>query len=178
MRLGIKGFHAFIKGPFKKRLLESYEKYEICSEADLECHARNLISDFLEEADPEGKRFRVSVKPYFKDIRIHPDIAVFKRDKPWVLLELKERKQLSEKSARNEQRRLIKAQQHCHPRPKRGYLVYVSRYGDKRALSGPRREGARFFFEIPIVLEECWTRERVAEWEQEFKRRSKFTIQA
>ncbi|MGH9858972.1 MAG: hypothetical protein ACRD5F_02990 [Candidatus Acidiferrales bacterium] len=172
MKPGIKEFHAFLRGPFRKSIRETYEKYLILSEADLQAFAWSLIVEFFRENDPTGRRFRVLNKPYCKDLRIHPDLAVFKRSKPWVLVELKERRKLSVRSAKREWKRLIRAREHLCP--KRAYLVYVARYGDSKALDGPKGKGARYFFELPIVLEDSWTRERIQAWEPEFKKWSKF----
>ncbi len=172
MKPGIKDFHAFVSGRFRKSIRESYEKYLILSEADLQAYAWSLIVDFFREHDPTGLRFRVLNKAYCKDLRIHPDLAVFKKGKPWVLLELKERRKLSGRSANKEWKRLIRAREHL--RPKRAYLVYVARYGESKALHGPKGKGARYFFELPVVLEDSWTRERIQAWEPEFKKWSKF----
>lgn len=111
-------------------------------------------------------------KPYFRDVRIHPDIAVFKRTKPWVLLELKERRRLTERSAQKEGARLIEAKKLL--RPKRGYLLYVARYGKGAVLRGRKGPGTKYFFEVPITLQEFWTIEGITQWEESFKKRSKF----
>jgi hypothetical protein len=168
---GVKEFHDFLTGAFAKEVRSRYEQYQILSEADVQAFAWLLIKNFFEEYDPEGLRFRVFNKPYCKDLRIHPDLAVFKRGKPWVMIELKERKILSERSARREWDRLIAARK-CL-RPKRGYLVYVARYGELKVLNGPKGAGARFFFEIPIVLEQFWTADRISSWERGFRHWSK-----
>ncbi len=172
MRLGVKDFHAFVKGPFAKQIRQAYEELRILSEGDLQAHAWFLIQEYFQQTDPTGKRFKVLNKPYFKDIHIHPDIAVFRRKKPWVLLELKERKRLTYRSARREWERLIRAREIL--RPKRGYLVSVARYANGTVLHGPKGSGARYFFEVPIILEESWMPERIAQWEQSFRKWSKF----
>ena len=172
MKPGIKDFHSFLSGRFRKSIRENYERYLILSEADLQSHAWSLIAGFFREYYPSSP-FRVLNKAYCKDLGIHPDLAVFKKDKPWVLIELKERRKLSARSASKEWKRLIRARKHLHPR--RAYLVYVARYGQPKALAGPKGKGARYFFELPVILEETWTWERVLQWEPEFKRWSKFS---
>lgn len=172
MKPGIKEFHAFMKGSFSKHIREAYEELRILSEGDLQAQAWFLIQQFFQDCGPTGKKFKVLNKPYFKDVRIHPDIAVFRRSKPWMLLELKERKRLTERSARKEWNRLIKARKVL--RPKRGYLIYVARYGNGAVLRGPKGVGAKYFFEVPIVLEDYWTPQRITQWEQGFKKWSKF----
>src|SRR5437879_1072206 len=109
MKPGTREFHEFVKGPFAKQIREAYEKLQILSEADLQAYASQLIQKFFQESVAPNGKFKVMNKPYFKDLGIHPDIAVFKRNKPWVLLELKERRKLTERSARKEWQRLIEA---------------------------------------------------------------------
>lgn len=174
MLSGIKEFHAFIQGPFTKEIRESYEGLQILSEGDLQAQAWFLIRQFFQEHDPTRKKFKVLNKPYFKDLGIHPDIAVFKRAKPWVLFEVKERKRMTEKAAQKEWLRLLYSKKHLHPHPKRGYLVYVARYGCGRILRGRKGAGARYFFELPITLEQFWKNERIVEWEKRFKKWSKY----
>lgn len=173
MKPGIKDFHRFLVGDFSKRLREAYEEHQIVSEADLQAFAWSMVRDFL-LAFEDGFRFKVLNKPYCKDVRIHPDIGVFKRNRAWVLLELKERRRLSEHSARKDWARLVAAKRRL--RPRRAYLVYVARYGNPSALRGPKGEGARYFYEIPIVLEEYWNAARIEKWERHFKEWSKFTV--
>jgi hypothetical protein len=172
MKPGIKQFDAFIKSSFSKQIREAFEELRILSEGDLQAHAWFLIQQFFQELGSTGKKFKVLNKPYFKDVRIHPDIAVFRRAKPWLLIELKERKRLTERSARKEWARLIKAKKLLHP--KRGYLVYVARYGNGAVLRGPKGPGAKYFFEVPIILEDYWTPQRIEQWEKTFKVWSKF----
>jgi hypothetical protein len=174
MKPGIKEFHNFIRGPFKKQICDAFEHLEILSEADLQAIAWLLIRDFLRQYDPASEIFRVLNKPYFKDLHFHPDIAIFRRRNPWVLVELKERKKLTVTSAKKERARLIKAKNAV--RPKRGYLIYVARRGNARILRGPKGPGAKFFFEIPIVLEDMWLPKRITEWEEAFHKWAKFAV--
>jgi hypothetical protein len=172
MKPGIKEFHAFIKGSFSKHIRNAYEDLAILSEADLQALAWFLVRDFLLQYDPGARKFKVLNKPYFKDLRIHPDLAVFRRKKPWVLIELKERKKLTSRSARKEWNRLIRARKLL--KPKRAYLVYVARWGNGRVLTGPKGPGAKFFFEIPITLEDVWLPERIVAWEETFRKWAKY----
>ena len=59
---------------------------------------------------------------------------------------------------------------------KRGYLVYVARYGEKRALLGPKRVAAYHFFEVPIVLELSMKPRDLKEWREGFRLWSKYVI--
>ncbi|HYN15438.1 MAG TPA: hypothetical protein VES66_06585 [Terriglobales bacterium] len=172
MKRGIRDFHAFVMGPLIKAIREKYERYEIVSEADLQAVAWHLIARYFEEGNSTGQQFKVLNKPYCKDLRIHPDLVVFKRSQPWAVLELKERKLLTRRSAQREWERLIKAR-NCL-RPRRAYLVYVARYGRGRLLRGPKGRGARYFFEVPIVLQDIWTDDHISAWEAKFRFWSKF----
>jgi len=177
MKPGIRDFHRFAKGDFKRQLLTRYKRLEILTEADLQAYACELLRKFFRSNDPTGKRFRILNKPFFREIGIHPDVAVFKRGKPWVLFEIKERRDLPERAARKERNRLLEVRQALRgdTRPKRAYLLYAVRRGKKRALPGPKGEGTRYFFEIPIVLQGTWSIDRIKRWEREHKKWSKYT---
>jgi hypothetical protein len=178
MKSGIKELHNFIEVPFVKIIRDAYEHLGILSEADLQAHAWLVIRNFLRQYDAAGKKFRVLNKPYFKDLLIHPDLAIFRRKKPWVLIELKERGELTVRSAKREWDRLIKARKALKKKAvklKRAYLIYVARRGNGRVLRGPKGPGAKFFFEIPIILEEHLVPERVTTWEQDFRPWAKYT---
>jgi len=110
-------------------------------------------------------RFRVLNKPYLRALTTYPDLVIFKRQKPWVVIELKEQRQLSRVAAQKEWLKLIKARNALHP--KRGYFIYVARKGSRKVLSGPKGDGARFFFEVPIVLEHVWTPAKIDAWKIE-----------
>jgi hypothetical protein len=82
MKPGIKEFHAFIRGPFPKLIRDAYEGFRVLSEGDLQSRAWSLLQQLFQEHHSTVKKFEVLNKPYFRDVRIHPDIAVFKRTKP------------------------------------------------------------------------------------------------
>jgi len=89
------------------------------------------------------------------------------------LIELKESKDLPKATAERERAKLLEARAELQEKPKRGYLVYVARYGDPRVLRGPKRGAAYYFFEVPIVLApKGQTLDRA--WRQEFRRWSKY----
>ncbi len=174
MKLSIKALDGFIRGDFKKHILECYENFEILSEADLQAVAWHALKEFVEKNEPNKDRLKVLNKPYIKKLRAHPDLVIFKHRKPWLLIELKEQLKLSLHSAFRERARLLKAYTRLDPKPKRGYLVYVARYGHQKALRGPKGAGARYFFEIPIVMSEWRTKEHVAAWEKIFQTWGKY----
>lgn len=173
MRPGIKEFDKFIRDDLAIKLRDSYTRFEILSEADLQALAWHLIREFLNEFSSKSK-FKVLNKPYFKDLRIHPDLAIFRKDKPWVLIELKESIQLRERTAKKERERLLRVKKKT--KAKRGYLVYVARWGKERVLRGPKGKGAKYFFEVPITLEKVHPESWVDAWEEQFRREAKYIL--
>ena len=99
-RLGIREFNKYIRKELKKEILDSYLHYQILSEADLQYQVCKLISSFLNKYDKEWMKYKVVNKPYLKGLGIHPDLIVFRREKPWVVIELKEGKILKPKNFR------------------------------------------------------------------------------
>ncbi len=159
-----------------KKIRKAYEKPEIFCEADLQAYAWTLIRRFLGRF--KNNRVFVLNKPYFREFHVYPDIVVFKREKPWVIIELKEKRILDTKSESRERekilklRQLIQAAQHKYPR--RGYLIWVARYGTKAVFHGPKGEGARFLFQIPIILNQKWERDKIEEWSKHFRAFSRY----
>ncbi len=176
MSIGLVDVHRFVSGKLKDRLLGKYTAHKIFTEADLQAYTWEFLRRFFRSNHPTKNSFRVLNKPFLRDAGIHPDMAIFKHGKPWVLFEIKERKELPARVARKERARLTKARKKLRrPRPKRGYLLYAIRYGKRKALGGPKGGGARYFFEVPIVLQqEGWSREKIKQWERERKKFSKY----
>ncbi len=174
MKPGIKELHNFMMSDFAKGLRKEYFGFEILSEADLQTVAWRLIREFIDSRG-SSRKFKVLNKPYFKDLRIHPDLAIFYKDKPVVLIELKEGKRLSERTAKKEWKRLIQIKEKT--KAKRGYLAYVARWGIGKTLKGRKGKGAKYFFEVPVTLEEVHTKAEVAEWEERFRRKAKYILQ-
>ena len=173
-KLSIKDFHRFMRGPFADSIERAFEKHHIFCKADLQSFAWREIKSFLEKHEETAGKFRVINKPFLRDCRTYPDLVVFRRRIPWFVVELKESKAMKEKSAQTECKKLIRAKNVLHA--KRGYLVYVARYGQRHAISGPKGEGGRFFFEVPIVLEQSLPKEKVTEWAKEFRNWAKYVV--
>lgn len=171
-KLGINAFHKFLKADLKAQLLELYWDFKILSEADLQSIVWKLVTDYIAKNDSKPERFKVLNKPYLKGLKIHPDIVIFRKGKPWVVVELKERRALNARSAQRERDRLLKSRERFHA--KRGYLLYVARYADGRVLRGPKGSAARFFFEVPIVLQSIKTKKSIKDWEDKFKSWAKY----
>ena len=84
-------------------------------------------------------------KPFLRDCKTYPDLVVFRGKKPWAVIELKESKKLTLTGASAERKKLTQARKKLDYR--RGYLVYVAREGENRALHGPKGRAAYHFFE-------------------------------
>lgn len=176
-KLGIKQIHNFISTELPERIFEKYRNYEILSEADLQSHVWDLLSKYFAENEEKLGLYKVLNKPYFKEVRIHPDLVIFRRGKPFITIELKEWRKPKQESAKRELQRLINAKQHFNEhheyKIKRGYLIYLSWYNVGRIIDGPKGNAARFFFEIPIVPENFSTTE-LKNWKSGFKKWAKY----
>jgi hypothetical protein len=156
-----------MRGPFAGSIERAFRKYHIFCEADLQSFAWRKIKSFLQKHEEATGKFRVLNKPFLRDCGTYPDLVVFRRRVPWVVIELKESRTMREKSAMKERTKLLQALDVLHP--KRGYLVYVARYGRRRAISGPKGKAGRYFFEVSIVLEQTMSKAKVKEWTEEFR---------
>ena len=175
-KLSIKEFDAFMKGPFRRSMLRAFRTHQIFCEADLQSFAWRKIKNYLAKHGEEPRKFRVLNKPFLKDsARTYPDLVVFRRRSPWAVIELKESRQMTTEKADREREKLLKAKQKL--RPKRAYLVYVARYGGALAIVGPKGEGSRYFFEVPIVLEQIIGKANVKRWTETFKSWSKYVLE-
>jgi hypothetical protein len=172
MKLGIRAIHNFIKGGFRRNILKGYQGHEIVTEGDLQAFTWVLIRNFLRKYDPTNERLRVLNKPYLRDLSAFPDLVIFKRGKPWIVIELKEQRQLTAATAEKERDKLVRARKVLQA--KRGYLIYVAMKGERKAYTGPKGEGARFFYEVAIILEHGWDKEKVDSWREERRKWNKY----
>lgn len=180
--LSAKGFRDFLRGDFTDSLKRAYKSCEILCEGDLQSFAWHRIRQFLRSTGGSRNEFRVLNKPFFKGSgaykgsRTYPDLLVIKGESPWAVIELKETKRLPQKTAAREREKLRRARGAC-PELKRGYLVYVARYGRRRAVEGPKGRNAYYFSEVPVVL---WRSRAEAdrEWIKKFRSLSKYVAHA
>ena len=170
--LKIKSFDEFVKKDLRKELIHRYQSYEIFSEADLQALVGQLLKAFIEQYDTKPERFMVLHKPYLKDLRIHPDLVIFRKGLPWIAIELKETKKANTSSATKDYLRILNVRSKFKSL-KRGFLVYLSRYGDTTDLKKPK-QGNRFIFPVPVILEEFFPEDEVKKWEQGFKKWAKY----
>lgn len=175
MKIGLREIHHFITKTLPERLLTSYGKFRILSERDLQVEVALQLRRFLRH-DQDKKRLALHNCLFCKDPHTYPDIVILKRGEPWILIELKETKKLDGKTARNE-RRKIRLQRDRLPTAKRGYLLYLARYGKHRVLLG--KKGRRYgfwFYEIPVTLERQgeMPKEEINSFNEEFRSRAKY----
>lgn len=177
-RISINSLHRFLKSDVRKNVLKRYKAFQILSEADLQSYVWRLLATFVKK-DERPNYFKVVNKQYMKDIGLYPDIVIFRRHEPksipWVVLELKETKELKLRTAVRERKWLRRYRRWgC----KRTYLFYVSRVGPRRVLPRTKRKDARYFFELPIVLERELRRSRssmtIQEWTKQFRYWAKY----
>jgi len=173
-KLSIVQFHRFMRGNFAESIRKAYRTHEIFCEADLQSFAWHKIRLFLANNEEAPGKFRVLNKPFLREAKTYPDLVVFRRRKPWVVIELKESRKFLQRSAAAEWEKLLGAKKILEP--KRGYLVYVARIGTKRAVLGAKGKGAYYFFEVPIVLSQCMSNAEVKKWTVEFRRWSKYML--
>jgi hypothetical protein len=174
MKLGILDFDHFVKEILKEQLLKRYQNLEILTEADFQAWAFLSLFEYFQSSGPAGKRFKVLNKPYLRDLHTFPDIAVFKRERPWALFELKERLHLPLRVARKARTKLLSARSTLGPSLKRGYLLYVMPHDGENVLRGPKGEGAHYFFEVPIVLSDVWPDEAIETFVRKRKKWAKY----
>ena len=90
----IKEFHNYVYGKLSKKILKKYRSFQILSESDLQSYVWYYISKYLRNTETEKGLHKVHNNHYIKELDIHPDIAIFRRKKPWIIFELKEGRKL------------------------------------------------------------------------------------
>jgi hypothetical protein len=171
-KLSIVKFHSFMRGSFRDSIRSAYKSHKIFCEADLQSIAWYKIRQFLRRNEEKKGKFRILNKPFLRDCKTYPDLVVFRGKQPWVVIELKESKKMTVASASAERKKLTQARNKLNH--KRGYLVYVARDGEDRALHGPKGKAAYHFFEVPVVLSVSMDKAAIRLWRDEFKLWSKY----
>ena len=170
MRPGVRDFDTFLRGAFAKKLTRAYENFEIFCEADLQFVACLLIRRYLKGF--RNPNLRVLNKPYFQKLDVYPDLVVFRRNKPWLLIELKESSVLRQAAAVRDRDKLLKIGKLVSAvkegYPKRAYLVWVGRRSSDYELPRSKR-AARYFSEIKLALDSRRHPDWIREWRQKFR---------
>jgi len=172
MRIGIRQVHQFLTQEMPRRVVIRYRNLKILNESDFSREATNRIAKFLRQ-DSNPKRLSVSNCLYCKPSKTYPDIVILKRNKPWVIIELKEKRKLDAATLASEKSKML--HQHEALRTKRGYFIYLARYGKHRLLRR-KLEYGYWFYEVPITLERnaSMSPSEVASWEKTFKKLNRY----
>jgi len=171
-------FDSFLQTSLRKKLFKSYHSFEILSEADLQAFVWMHAKRFLRKLPAGASKFRVVNKLFCGDLKIHPDLVVLRRDKPWICLELKEVGRIGPAAIGEDWSRLNKTRGKL--KAHRGYLIYLVRHSIRhfpKPRDFPKIEN-RSSCLIPIVvsMEDRLPAEEFASWNAKFKRLSKYRM--
>jgi hypothetical protein len=173
MKIGIRDIHRFLTDVVPQEVIGRYRKFKLLNESDFSRDLTNRISRFLKRED-DPTRLTVTNCLYCEPSNTYPDIVIRKRNKPWVVIELKEKKKLDAATLEAEKSKMLR-QHKALAITKRGYFMYLARYGKHRLLKN-KKEYRYWFYEVPITLERNakMTSDEVAVWEKRFKGTNKF----
>jgi hypothetical protein len=177
-KLSINTFHKYLMTDLKDQLLEMLKNHNILTEADLQSVVWMLLRDFIKKSDSKPERFKVHNQIYLKDIGMYPDIIIFRKNIPWIIIELKEKHHLKIKTVETERKYLLEMKKKFKKLHKT-YLLFVVRKGKGtgKIIDGPKGKGSRFFFEIPILLSKAMPlKEDRDKWERERKKLANYRI--
>ena len=85
-KLSIKEFHQFMRGSFLRSIEKASKSHHIFCEADLQSFAWRRIKSFLERHEEVPGKFRVLNKMFLRNCGTYPDLVVFRRRTPWVVI--------------------------------------------------------------------------------------------
>jgi hypothetical protein len=172
MRIGIPQVHRFLTKDVPPRVVTRFREFKLLNESDFSREVTNRIARFLKQ-DDDPTRLTVTNCLYHQPSKTYPDITIRKRNKPWVIVELKEKRKLDTRTLESEKSKMQR--QHRILGTKRGYFVYLARYGKHRLLRN-KEEYGYWFYEVPITLERNanMTPEEVQLWEKKFRSANKY----
>jgi len=177
-KLSIKEIHKFISEVLPCEIFDLYHNYKILSEADLQYHVARILNTYFSEKAEKGL-YEIKLNHSLPGIKMHPDLSIWEDEKPLIVIELKEWKRPNQISANREFDRLIKAKEYFKSeryKVKRGYLIYTSWFKTGKTFIDKRR-GVKYFFEIPILLNDrlidWFIKEEIPRWKKGFNDRAK-----
>jgi hypothetical protein len=152
MKIGLRELHVFITNELPKTLLKQYKKLQILNESDLQYEVAFELRRFLRH---DGDKSRLALHNCLScsgsNGRTYPDVLIMKRNKPWVVIELKEKSQIKQLTAEEEREKI--GRQRKTLKAKRGYLIYLGRWGKHRAMHYSKGPYGFWFYEVPATLE-------------------------
>src|SRR5438093_4809080 len=89
----IRAFTRFLRRDLKGSIVRAARRHQILSEADLQTFCCLRISRWIKRRDYQ-RVFRVTNKQFLVESGTYPDIVVFRKDRPWAVIELKEQRLL------------------------------------------------------------------------------------
>ncbi|MGA3015190.1 MAG: hypothetical protein ABSD71_14275 [Bacteroidales bacterium] len=171
-------FEHYLKEHLCPIVLERYKTFQILSEADLQSHVWQILFDYFSNDVKTKNMVRVLNKPFLKKIGIHPDIVIFRRKKPWIIIELKEWWRNPNKGAAiKDFGRMINAIKHFSAKPykiQRVYFLYVSRLKAGNLLDETYKSELHYNPEVPIVLQGTINASELKKWEIKFPQWAKY----
>jgi len=175
MKIRIRELHTFLTNELPPHVLSRYKRFKILNEADFSREVTSRIARFLRR-DDDPARLSVANCLYCEPSNTYPDIVIRKREKPWVIVELKEKRRLDAAMMAAEKSKMLR--QHDALRTtKRGYFMYLARFGKHRQMKTKGVYG-HWFYEVPITLERNGNMEveQIIEWEKTFKKRNRYRV--
>lgn len=149
MSLTLNDMHNYITKKILELIFHDYNEYKIFSEADFQSVLYFHLNSFVEENDKRNNILILN-KPFLKNLRIHPDLLLFKNKKPWVVIEIKEKTKINPNMVKEDDR-IIQVKSHNKNCLKRCYFISIALREDKRIEKS--METSNYFYEIPISLE-------------------------
>jgi hypothetical protein len=176
MKIGLRKLHAFVTKKLPSKLLRRYKNFEILNESDLQFEVTRELRLFLRRDSEKGRLevhgclscldSKVAVKTY-------PDIVVMHRRKPWVVIELKESGRAKQLTAQQERDKIQR--QRVTLSAKRGYFLYLARWGKHRTMRELKGPFGFWFYEVPVTLERGgMSAKQIKEFQAEFRKRAKY----
>ena len=176
----IRAFNHFLRTDLKRAVVRSARRHQILSEADLHAFCFFRISRWIRTNDTL-RVFRTHNKQYLTESGKYPDIVIFRKDRPWALIELKEQRLLKISVANSEAKKLSEIRDDFGKRLKkmapRTYVIYVARRQEKESSRVPFVGNCNF---IPIVLSEQFgmNKDEYHEWLLRFRTLTKYAGKA
>jgi hypothetical protein len=161
-------FNRFVRTDLRKAVMAAATNHQILNEGDFQTFCSDEIKLFIKKNDKIGI-FRVHNNIYFQEFRTYPDIVIFRKDRPWVVIELKEGRHLRANSAQKDMEKMYTASEGFRLaarrlRPKRCYVLYLAQMGDKRDLHELKKIAPRYIFAVPFIMSDHLDEQEFKTW--------------
>ena len=121
--------HKFITKRLVTKLKNDCKKLRILTEGDLQGVIYYFLRGYIQK---QGKKvWRILNKPYIRGIKRHkkdrigmfPDIVIFQKNRPKIIIELKEARRIKERAIKNDLKKIIKLKKLGI---RKGYLILLT----------------------------------------------------